>query len=453
MSKEIFGAYDIRGIYPKQINEEFAYSLGSAFVDFLRKDTNKPIVLVVGQDVRHNSKELKRYLIAGMMSHRNVQVHDIGLATMPFHFYSTQHAKAEGGIMITASHNPPEYAGFKCLGPHGKVIGGLSGLSDIAKLIKSESKKVSPLPLVSGSAEMSRQKLLDSYVSFLKRSIPSLIRSKKIVVDGGNGCVGVVLEALVQNTKLPFIPMHWEPTGAFEKYSPNPLNKERITALSQRVKKEHADFGCSFDDDGDRVIFVDEKGKFILPDFILALLAGTVLEVQSGWVVVPVNASHAVKEEVLSHGGNVGVSRVGRSFVADKMHDLHALLGGEISGHYYFKEFLGADSGVLALLKVLGIYEHSEVAFSKLFLPFQKYSKSFEMSVVSEHWTSIKNALKHNYKDAQIDELDGVTVEYPEWWANVRPSNTEPLVRFVVEAKSKKIMEEKLKEIEKIVKK
>ena len=449
VNSKVFRAYDIRGLYDSELDRNFAFALGDATAKFLlnQKPANG-LKIVIGHDARPFSALLKDYLIAGFLYQKenNVSVIDLGLVSTPMHFFITNKSKVDGGVMITASHSPKEYAGFKIYGPNANPISLNSGLSEIRNLMsKSKQFDIKYHPEEDSKIWQKSDKL-DEYVNFLFKSVFKLSRPCSIVVDAGNGSMGPIIEKIAQRVGFGLIPLFFKPDGAFPNRSPNPLEPMALEPLKEKIKKSAADFGVAFDGDGDRIVFIDEKSQIIKPEYIFALLAEETLKENAGSkVVIPVNVSQIIKETILKNHGQPIISQIGRTFLIQNMRKHKAVLGGEISGHYYFQEFFGGDTGILTMLKVLKIFSKATKPFSALFKPYEKYYKSEELNFKVNNWPALRQRLEEKYYDApQIEKIDGLTFRYADWWFNIRPSNTEALMRLVVETDNEKLLQQEV---------
>jgi phosphomannomutase len=440
----IFKAYDVRGIYPEEINKEIAFKIGCATVKFLQaKNLNKKLNLVVGEDCRLSSPTLRGAVIDAITK-AGANVTYIGPCTTPLFYFSVNKLKADGGIMVTASHNPPQYGGLKIVGFESSPIGAESGLKEIEKISQET------LELTKESGKVEEVSLVSDYVDFVIKNskIGYNLNKLKIVIDAGNGMTPLVLRPLFEKLAMKPDQLYFEIDCSFPNHSPDISRAEALVDLKKRVMDTRGDLGIAFDGDGDRIMFVDEKGEIIRAEYILALL----FKEGSGFfgkpkIVYDLRVSKSIKEFI----GSMGVkSRPGHSLMKQVMRENHANIGGELSGHFFFKETKYIESSVLVMLKILKIISKSQKSLSELIKPFQKYYHSGEVNMPIDNLERgaqmIKN-LKEKYRDGKIDELDGVTVEYRDWWFNLRLSNTEPIVRLVVEADTKDLMDQKVKEL------
>ncbi|MDP3710570.1 MAG: phosphomannomutase/phosphoglucomutase [bacterium] len=450
MNANIFKAYDIRGKYPADLNEKVAELVGKAIASLFIKKYHKsnPLVLV-GKDVRNTSEVLEKALIKGLVS-QGADVLRVGLCTTPYLYFLMNKIKPDGGVAVTASHNPKEYGGFKIRGKGNESVDERTGLLDIKKMVLSgEFKKSVSIGKIKDCQDFKKE-----YIKFLSSSI-NIKKNISLVVDNGGGSTALFLpELLSKFPKLKYKPLFFKIDGSFTKHSPNPLLAESQQFAKKELAKGGANFGIIFDGDGDRVIFLDEKGEMIKTEFILGLYAEKQTEkgIKTS-VVMPVNTSRGVREHLEKSGVKVHLIRVGYTFVQQALKKSEISLGAEISGHLYFKDFFNIDSGLRALLKLSAIVAEAKEPLSRLVSKFETYINSGEMNFEVADKKKVLAAVKRKYKDAKISTLDGVTVEYPDWWFNVRPSNTEPLIRVVMEARDKKTLEEKNKELVETIKK
>lgn len=447
---KIFKAYDIRGVYPKEINKSVAYKIGQAVVEFL---TAKKIV--VGRDIRPSSKSLFKELVRGIRD-RGIDVIDIGLVTTPMMYFGVINLKADGGVMITASHNPPEYNGFKIVRKKSVPISEDSGLLEIKKIV-CQGKVFE-----GRTSNIFRKDILNDYIeNALKFADVKRIKPFKVVVDTGNAMGGIVAPEFFKRLPCKAIPLYWELDGTFPNHTPDPLRPENTKNLQKRVLKEKADLGIALDGDVDRVFFIDEKGERISADFITALLSRVFLkENPRAKILYDLRSSWIVKEEIQRYGGTPIIYRVGHSLIKKKMKDSDILFGGELSGHYYLKNNYFLDSPFIVILKILELISEEGEPISEIIRPLKRYFSSGEINFtlpagrqeVKDKEKTLKE-LEREFSDAKhISYLDGLSIEYSNWWFNIRPSHTEPLLRLNIEAKNKELLEEKRKKLTKLIK-
>ncbi len=439
----IFKAYDIRGIYPEQFNEDVAYRIARAAAQKL-----KPNLTVVGHDMRIHSPSLVNSVTQGLLDQGSDVIH-IGLTSTPMYYYSVNILNADAGMMITASHNPEEYNGFKMTGP--KAIPSIAFVSN-QELYEIANAGIFESPPRKGQLRGSVS-VLDSYVeAVLEASGVTDFGNLKIVVDASNGMDGMILPKLFEGKNCTVYPLYWELDGRFPHHEANPLKEETLTDLKKKVLEVGADFGVMFDGDGDRVGFVDEKTQTISGDLITALIAREMLREKPGATIIyDVRSSWAVREEIEKAGGVPMMYKVGHGLIKAKMREVGAYFGGELSSHYYFSNFYVTDNGDLAMLNMIKLLVRERKPLSELVAPIKRYYHSPEINSEVKDVAAKLAEIKERYKDGKIIELDGLTVEFDDWWFNVRPSQTEPLLRLNVEAKTKEKMEEKVKELLEII--
>ncbi len=434
-----FKAYDIRGLYPSVLNEDLAYRIGNATAQHLGLAGKR---FCVGRDMRVSGPMLKQAFIKGLVDAGCIVV-DVGMLSTPAVTYAMHHLETEGGAQITASHNPSPYGGIKITGPGFKPIGGDSGLAEIENLARR-----CLIQRCSGG-RIEEALVIDDYATFLAAKL-DLQRPLRIVVDGGNGIIGTMFQTLAP--KLPgltIVPLYFDPDGRFPNHDANPLKEENLPALQAQVRAQQADAGAAFDGDGDRCALVDEQGAIISCDLVTALLAEYFLSHEAGGTVAyDLRSSQVVPERIAELGGRAVETRVCHSFIKATMRSEGAIFAGELSGHYYFRDFFGADSGLLAFLLLANAISRGQ-RLSELVAPLRRYHHSGERNLTAD-----KDAVFARLRalpDATISELDGLTVRCDGWWANVRASNTEPVVRLNLEACSQHLMEERLEAMRQLI--
>ena len=439
MLEKIIKAYDIRGLVKDEVTPDFSFSLGVAFAKFLEID-REPATIVVGEDMRPSSAPLADAFSDGANS-QGMDVIRIGLASTDMLYFASGKLNLPG-VMFTASHNPAKYNGMKLCKSGARPIGQESGLVKIRQLIE-EGVPMSNRPV--GSVR--KQELLNDYVDYLLARFPKNTfkkRKLKIVIDAGNGMAGFTAPAVMEQLNVELIPMYFELDGNFPNHEANPIEPENLKALQKKVKKEKADIGLAFDGDADRCFLIDENGDLVNPSALTSLIAVRELKANPGATIIYNLISSKAVAEVISENGGIALrSRVGHSYIKTLMAESGAVFGGEHSGHFYFGDFWRADSGMLAALYALAELMATPKSLSNLLEPYNRYFSSGEInSKVKDASKSIK-LVKDKYKDKyQIDELDGLTVTAESWWFNLRPSNTEPLLRLNVEADTQKQMAE-----------
>ena len=431
---KVIKAYDIRGLVDEQITPEFTFVLGTAFARFLMEE-REPATVVIGEDMRPSSDELATAFADGLNS-QGIDAIRIGLASTDMLYFAAGSLNLPGA-MFTASHNPAAYNGIKLAKSGARPIGAESGLLRIKEhMINGIAMSAGPIGVTT------HRELLGDYVNFLlglfKADEFSTGRRLKVVVDAGNGMAGFTAPAILARLNVDVVPLYFKLDGNFPNHEANPIDPKNLVDLVKRVKEENADIGLAFDGDADRCFLVDEKGNLVNPSALTALIAIRELKRKPGSTIIyNLISSRAVPEIVIEHGGVPLRSRVGHSYIKKMMAESNAVFGGEHSGHFYFSDFWRADSGALAALFAIAELSHSDLPLSLLLAPLNRYFSSGEINtVVTDPLASIEFIKQSFQSDYEIDELDGITVNGPEWWFNVRASNTEPLLRLNVEAHS-----------------
>ncbi len=450
INQDIFKAYDIRGIYPKELNEEATYKIGAAFVKFLRKKTKKrDLKIVVGRDNRLSSPRLYKSLTRGITD-AGASVINIGLSTSPMFYWTVGYYKFDGGINITASHNPREYNGFKLIREKAIKISEKNGIKEIKNL--SQIIKLSEFSKVK-RGKIKKKNILSEYIKDnLALTDVKKIKKLKIVIDTANSVSGIVIPKIFKKTKCKIYHIFSKLDGNFPNHLPDPLKKENLKSLCEEVKRRKADLGIAFDGDGDRIIFVNEKSKVIEAHFITALLADIILEKNpKEKILYDIRATQVIPEIIKNRGGKPIISRIGHSFISNKMIKDKIFFGGELSGHYFLKKHYCCESPFFVLFKVLEKMSETGKNISELIKPYQKYSHSGEINFKVKNKEKILEKLEKKYKKGKISKLDGLRVDFKDWWFLVRASNTEPVLRLVIETKTKKKTEEKKKELTNLI--
>ena len=432
----IFKAYDIRGIYGKDLTEDTAYRIGRAFVTFLGGCKK----VVVGRDMRPHSEPLFQALARGL-TEQGADVIDLGLASTPMCYHANGKLNADGGIMITASHNTGEWNGFKLCRAQAVPISGSTGIADIEKIVATGNfAKPAAKP-----GKISFYDILPEYTAHV-RTFSHIKGTVKIAVDYANA-MGI-LEAKTLPKEIMIDPLFDTLDGTFPNHEANPLHHATLNALCERVRRGGYAFGVAFDGDADRAGFVDEKGEIVPMDLITALIAQDILSTKKGVIYYDLRSSWVVKEVIEAAGGTPMMSRVGHAFIKQQMREKDAIFAGELSGHYYFRDNYTTESSAMAVLCLANIVSRTGKNLSALIAPLRKYFASGEInSTVKGDPKKILATIKKDYADGRLLELDGVSVEYKDWWFNVRCSNTEPLVRLNLEAKTQALMENKRDEL------
>lgn len=442
----IFKAYDVRGIYPTQINEEIARQIGLSFQHVLdEEDRALGNTVVVSRDMRSHSEGLEKALIEGITA-GGFDVLEIGLATTPMNYFAIGDKRAAGGVQTTASHNPAQYNGFKFSRHGARPVSGDHGIALMESKVASGD-----LPKAAKAGTVSTGKVFEDYtrhiLSFLKEDGGKGVDGKrlKVVVDAANG-MGTIYKPILEATGIEMIPLYFELDGNFPNHEANPLKEENLHDLMRAVKEHGADLGVAFDGDADRSAFVDEHGLPVGSDLMTALIGGELLSREPGKAVLyDLRSSRAVHEYIEEKGGLPVRERVGHSFMKATLRKRDGIFGGELAGHYYFRDHYYADSALLAVIEVLNLLRKTGEPLSRLVNPLKRYAKSPEINFEVEDKDGMIRQLADRFSDAEIDYLDGITLRYPSWWANVRPSNTEPFLRLVLEASTHDELEKRKK--------
>ena len=446
MNPKIFRAYDIRGIYPEDLNEEAAYNIGAAFALFIKKTSGKENPqIVVGRDNRKSSDSLFKELKKGIIE-QGADVIDIGLSATPTLYFAAAEYDYDGGINVTASHNPKQYNGFKMVRDNAITLSEESGIEEIKEMalagefIKAEKE-----------GKVTEKKVSEEYVC--SNSVSDKF-SLKIVVDTANSVSGVLVPKIFKNINL--VHMLGELDGDFPTHQPDPTKKENIKFLQDRVIEEKADLGIAFDGDGDRVSFIDEKGEVVSSDLILTLVSSIILrDLPGSKVLYDIRSSNIIREAVEALGGEAVPSRIGHSFIKETMRDKDITLGAEYTGHYYLKhEGNYFESPYFFIFSVLREMERTKKRLSQLVEPFRVYFHSGEINFEVETREEIEETIervKEKYKAGELSYVDGLRADFEDWWFSLRASNTEPVLRLVVEAKSEELMKEKVEEIKGLI--
>ena len=436
----IFKAYDIRGIYPDPLDEEMAENIGISFGNLL-----DPGTVVIGHDMRDVAIPISEAFVDGLRA-VGQDVIDIGLCSTPMNYSAIGHFDAEGGVMVTASHNPSEYIGFKLSRDQAKPIAYETGINKI-----EEDVETGTLPTTDGIGSYREESYLDLYCEHIL-SFAEEIRDLNIVIDTGNGMGGLTVPEIYGELPVTVTPLFFELDGSFPNHTPNPIENENMRDLQEAVRNGNYDLGMAFDGDADRVAFVDENGSIIPSDLITALLSGPILEKFPGETIVyDLRSSQVVPEIVKEHGGKPVRHRVGHAYMKAKLREENAPFGGELSGHYYFRENYFTDCGMIASLYLLNFLSRKQKPFSELIEPLKTYSPSGEINFKVEDKQAAMEALAEAFSDGDVDWLDGVSVQYENWWFNVRPSNTEPYLRLNLEAKTEEKMEKKKRAVTEVI--
>jgi phosphomannomutase len=432
---QLVKAYDVRGVYPDQLDERLAELFGAAFTE-----VTEATAIVVGHDMRPSSPTLAAAFAHGAAA-RGADATVIGLCSTDQLYFASGHLGLPGA-MFTASHNPARYNGIKMCRAGARPVGQDTGLSDIRARV--EETLHTTFPALERAAP-ARTDLLGEYARYLRRLVDvSGIRRLRVVVDAGNGMAGHTVPMVVEGLPIDLVPMYFELDGTFPNHEANPLDPKNLVDLKARVLAEGADLGLAFDGDADRCFVVDERGEGVPPSAITALVAARELAVHPGGTIIHnLITSWAVPEVVREHGGTPVRTRVGHSFIKEEMARTGAIFGGEHSAHYYFRDFWNADTGMLAALHVLAALGGGSVPLSELVSSYSRYADSGEINSTVQDQKARMEAVRETYagrEGVSFDDLDGLTVATRDWWLNVRPSNTEPLLRLNVEARDEATM-------------
>lgn len=436
INPSVFKSYDIRGVYPDDLTEDTAYVAGQAYA----KMTGVKKV-VVGRDMRIGSPELSKKFIEGVTS-QGVDVDDIGMVPIDAVYFATGHYKYDGGTMITASHNPKEYNGLKMT----VLDNGISMVrgKELYEYLENKEFSVSETP-----GKVKEIDVIDDYLKHIFSFVNiDEIKPFKIVVDAGNGMSGKIMPLIFEKLPCESIPMNFELDGNFPAHPSNPLLPESQVGIKAKIKETGADFGVIMDGDTDRLFFVDENSEFIPADTTLLVLAKHFLEKEPGsGIAYNAVCSRAVPTKIKEWGGHPIRTKVGFVNVAQGMKDEKGIMGGEVSAHYSFRDNFYADSGFIAFLTLLVLISKENKKLSEIVNPLKPFSKADEVNIEVNNIDEVIEKVKEKFNDGKQDELDGVTIEYEDWWVNVRPSNTEPLLRITVEGNTQELLEEKQKEV------
>lgn len=443
----IFRAYDVRGIYPTEINEEIALKIGRAFGTF------NPGKIVIGDELRLSSPSLKKAFIEGLLS-TGATVIDIGTVTSPIVMFATRHLNCDGGINVSASHNPKQYNGFKFYSKGGIPIDFETGLIKIKKIF--DDKK-----FAKGNGKLIKKNIIDDYSKFILNLIDiKKPINMKVVVDAGNGSTGGIYPKILRKAGIEVHELFCEPDGNFPNHEPNPSRLEGLSQLQETVIESGADLGFAFDGDGDRIAVVDSNGSIVYVGIVFSILIESALKKEPGSkIVYTILDSKAIDDVIRRHGGVPTICRVGHTYITKKMIEEKAAVAGEISGHYYFKETYGADDALFTSLELIGYLTKSEKKISDFADEFPKYfsqvSEGLRIPIKTSEKFSFIDALKKELKSKgfKTNTLDGVKIIFDDGWALFRPSNTEPIISMSYEADNKDAFKRIKKFVDDIVKK
>jgi phosphomannomutase len=441
LDPKVFKAYDVRGIYPTELDEEGGYAIGRAYVEQF-----EPKQVAVGRDTRISSPSMAKAAIEGAVA-GGADVVDIGLVGTEMLYFAVGDLDLDGGIEVTASHNPKDYTGMKIVRRGALPVGGDSGLLEI----RDRAVAISD---TSGGQTPGQVREVDVFPGYVEKVLsfidPSTVKPLRVVIDAANGMAGAMLPPVLERLPIEAVPYFFELDGSFPNHEPNPLLPENREFVIGKVLEEKAELGAAFDGDADRCFFIDDTGEFVPGDFVTALLAELMLEKHPGTkIIYDVRASWAVPETIERAGGTPLINRVGHAFIKLRMREEDAVFAGEVSGHYYFRDFYQADSGVIPFLLMLELISKRGKPLSELLRPFrEKYFLTGEVNVPVEDVAVKLQEIKERFgKEGNVSHLDGISIEAEDWHMNVRPSNTEPLLRLNLEARSPELMERKRDEI------
>jgi phosphomannomutase len=441
LDPKVFKAYDIRAIYPDELDEEGAYAIGRAYVEEF-----EPRSIAVGRDMRLSSPSMAEAVTRGATD-AGADVVDIGMVGTEMLYFAVGELDLEGGVMVTASHNPKEYTGLKIVRRGALPVGGDSGLLDI----RARAMALEDVPQGQTRGHVREEDIwprwVDAVLSFID---VEAVKPLRVVIDAGNGMAGVMLPPVLERLPIDAVSYFFEPDATFPNHEPNPLLPENREFIIGKVRAEQADLGAAFDGDADRCFFVDDTGEFVAGDFVTALLAESILEKEPGAkILYDVRASWAVPQTIEHAGGVPLVNRVGHAFFKHRMREEGAIFGGEVSGHYYFQNFSRADSGVIPFLLMLELISKRGRKLSELLAPYrERYFITGELNTPVDDIALKLQELKERFgPEGKVSHLDGLSVDAQDWHMNVRPSNTEPLLRLNLEAVSPDLMERKRDEV------
>jgi phosphomannomutase len=441
LDPKVFKAYDIRGIHPTELDEDGAYRIGRAYVEHF-----EPRTVAVGRDMRLSAPSMSTAVMDGAAD-GGADVLDLGMVGTEMLYYAVGERGLDGGVCVTASHNPKEYTGMKIVRRGALPVGGDSGLEDVRRHAEGTFGEVEH------RGEIRSEDIWDGFVDKVLSFVdPQAIRPLKVVIDAANGMAGAMLPpVLARLPQLDVVRCYFEPDGSFPNHEPNPLLPENRAFVIEKTRSEGADLGVAYDGDADRCFFVDETGEFVPGDFVTALLARAMLAKEPGAkIIYDVRASWAVPRAIEEAGGIPLVNRVGHAFIKHRMRKENALFAGEVSAHYYFRDFSQADTGIVPFLVMLEILSGSGESLSELLAPFrEQYFITGEINTPVADVALKLQELKERYtaEGGRVSHLDGISVDFDDWHFNVRPSNTEPLLRLNLEALDRETMERRRDEV------
>ena len=437
---DLFKAYDVRGVVPGEVNPDVAYRIGRALVAHLRPDA-----VAVGRDMRLSGPAITGALVDGIRD-QGADVADLGLVSTDGLYFAVGRYGYPAGVMVTASHNPAEYNGLKICREEARALSLDTGLAEIRDLVLADD-----FPPADRRGAVQERDVLDAYADHLLSLVDvATIRPLKVAIDAGNGMAGLTVPRVFDRLPVEVVPLFFELDGSFPNHPANPIEPENIKDLQRTVLQETCDLGVAFDGDADRMFLVDERGQFVGGDMVTAMVAIKMLERAPGAAVVyNLICSRSVPETIARHGGRPIRSRVGHSYIKATMREEDAVYGGEHSGHFYFRDFWYADSGMMALLTVLELVSEANQPISAVLRPIDTRVRSGEINTEVADPQATMTEVERHYRaaNADIDHLDGITVGFPDWWFNLRPSNTQPLLRLNVEADDPETLNRRTKEV------
>jgi phosphomannomutase len=448
LDPKVFKAYDVRGIYPDELDEAGAEAIGRAYVEQF-----EPRRMAVGRDMRLSSPAMQEALMRGAAA-AGADVLDLGLVGTEMVYFAVGSLGLEGGAMVTASHNPKEYTGMKLVRRGALPVGGESGLLDVRDRAMSAADPSGTWFRTGHEGTIEAHDIWPAYVDRVLSFVDiAAIKPLKVVIDAANGMAGAMLPPVLERLPIETVRCFFEPDGSFPNHEPNPLLPENREFIVGKTLEEGADLGVAFDGDADRCFFVDDTGEFVPGDFVTALFAESVLEKEPGAkVIYDVRASRAVPDAIERDGGVALMNRVGHAFIKARMRKEDAAFAGEVSGHYYFRDFSQADSGVVPFLLMLELISKRGRRLSEILTPLRsRYFITGELNTPVPDVALKLQELKERYADGRVSHLDGISVDYDDWHFNVRPSNTEPLLRLNLEAMSEELMEQKRDEVLEVI--
>jgi len=453
IDSSIFKAYDIRGVYPEEINKDVSYRVSRAFAVFVKDFYNIAVPkIVIGYDIRKSSKELLEGALQGLIE-EGAKAIDIGLCTTPLNYFANWRLKADASVMITASHNPRDYNGLKLSLKKVTALAEVNGMEKLKELAVNLLANKNEQVIENGRGKVERKNLHDDYLNFLTgQAEDSDFSQFRIAVDCGNGMVGPLFQELAERVGLNYRGLFMEPNGDFPNHEPNPLDEKALGSLRKLMRQEKFDLGIIFDGDGDRFMALAGTGELIRSDFLLGLFAQYfLLGEENQEVPSDLRLSRGVQEVLEQAGIKVVKCKVGYPHLRKEMRERDAFVGGELSGHFFWQDFSCAESGLLSMLRLLKILGKENKPINELVRPMRRYFNSGGINFKVKSKDKKIKEIEKKYQDGEISHLDGLTVEYNDWWFNIRPSNTEPLLRVVAEASSKELLEQRIKELTRLI--